>query len=71
MTGVMPLPAVRNRIRAGGGSGRTKSPCGAASRTIVPGARPLTRCPDRKPSGIALTVMVMVPSPFTGAEVSE
>ena len=38
----------------------TKLPCGAASRTMVPGATPPTRWLDRKPSGIALTVIVMV-----------
>ena len=38
----------------------TKLPCGAASRTIVPGATPPTRCVDRNPSGMALTVIVMV-----------
>ena len=37
ITGVMPEPAVRNSIAGGAGSGSTKLPCGAASRTIVPG----------------------------------
>src|SRR6478736_6092124 len=41
----------------------TKLPAGAANRTIVPGATPPTRWVDRKPSGIALTVMVMVRDP--------
>ena len=36
MIGVIPLPAVRKRILAGGGSGSTNSPAGAARRTIVP-----------------------------------
>ncbi len=43
ITGVTPLPPTRKRIRAGGGSGSTKSPSGSASRTMVPGASPLTR----------------------------
>ena len=60
ITGVMPLPPTRNSIRAGGGSGSTKSPLGSASRTIVPGSSPLTRWSERKPSGIARTVIAMV-----------
>ena len=56
MIGVTPLPPVRNRIFLGGGSGRTNSPLGGASRTMVPGSSPPTRCWDMKPSGIALTV---------------
>src|SRR5437764_2414695 len=78
ITGVMPDPPVMNNTDAGAGSGITKLPCGAASRTIVPGATPPTRCVDRKPSGIALTVMVMVrppradvAGPETGLDVSE
>ena len=56
ITGVMPLPPTRNSIRAGGGSGSTKSPSGAASRTIgaglealhqVGGEQPLRHRPDR------------------------
>ena len=57
---VMPEPPVMNSTDAGAGSGITKLPCGAASRTIVPGATPPTRWVDRNPSGMALTVMVMV-----------
>ena len=49
-----------NNTDAGAGSGITKLPCGAASRTIVPGATPPTRWVDRNPSGMAFTVMVMV-----------
>src|SRR5580693_7529224 len=60
ITGVIPDPAVRNRIDGGAGSGSTKLPWGAASRTIVPGATPATRWVERKPSGIAFTVMVTV-----------
>ena len=70
-TGVSPDPAVRNRMDAGGGSGSTKSPRGAASRTTVPGASPDTRWLDRKPSGIALTVTVTTRAPARGTEVSE
>src|ERR1700760_785366 len=71
MTGVTPDPAVINRIDGGAGSGRTKLPWGAASRTMVPGSTPATRWLDRKPSGIALTVMVTVrwapdPAPAAG-----
>ena len=62
ITGVMPLPPTRNSIFAGGGSGSTKSPVGrgqphdgARLETARPGAS------DRKPSGIARTVIVMVP----------
>ena len=69
ITGVMPLPATRKRIFSGGGSGRTKSPLGSASRMIVPGSRPWTRCVERKPSGIARTVIAMVrPSRFGGED---
>ena len=71
ITGVRPLPAVRNSTFSGGGLGSTKSPFGAARRTTVPGGSPPTRWPDRKPSGIALTVIEMVPSPCVGTEVSE
>ena len=60
ITGVMPEPAVRNNTAGGAGSGSTKLPCGAASRTIVPGWTPSTRCVDRNPSGIAFTVIVTV-----------
>ena len=71
MSGVMPLPALTNKIFGGGGSGRAKSPLGAARRTIVPGFTPLTRCVDRKPSGVALTVMVMRLSSRRGTDVNE
>ena len=71
ITGVIPDPAVMNNTAGGGGSGSTKLPCGAASRTIVPGLTPATRCADRKPSGIALTVMVTVRAPLTGLDVNE
>ena len=72
ITGVIPEPAVRNSTDGGGGSGRTKLPCGAANRTTVPGRTPLTRWVDRKPSGMALTVMLRVRDPVArGGEVSE
>src|SRR5271163_2471464 len=76
ITGVIPDPAVRNRIDAGAGSGSTKLPWGAASRTIVPGSTPSTRWVDRKPSGIAFTLIVTVrsgpdPDRATGLEVNE
>ena len=65
ITGVIPLPAVTNRSFAGGGSGSANSPFGDASRTMVPGSTPLTRWVDRKPSGVALTVIgdVLVVAP--------
>ena len=71
ITGVMPLPAVRNSTLAGGGSGRMKSPLGAAKRTMVPGSRPLTRWLEMKPSGVAFTVMEMCPWSRRGVEVRE
>jgi hypothetical protein len=64
ITGVTPEPAVRNSTDAGAGSGITKLPCGACRRTIVPAAMPSTRCVDRKPSGMAFTVMAMLRSPL-------
>ncbi len=71
ITGVIPLPALMKSSFSGGGLGKAKSPLGFASRTMVPGATPLTRCDDRKPSGVALTVMVMCLAPRCGTEVSE
>ena len=70
-----------NNTDAGAGSGITKLPCGAANRTIVPGATPPTRWVDRKPSGMAFTVMVIVrearpdvagrAAPVTGLDVND
>src|SRR5882757_7391068 len=71
INGVMPLPALTNKIFGGGGSGNAKSPFGAARRTIVPGFTPLTKCVDRKPSGVALTVMVMRLLSRRGTDVNE
>ena len=71
ITGVMPLPPTRKSIFAGGGSGSTKSPSGRASRTMVPGSRPLTRCADSMPSGIARTVIEMVRPARRGGELTE
>jgi hypothetical protein len=71
ITGVIPLPPTRNRIFSGGGLGSTKSPDGRASRMIAPGATPLTRCSDRKPSGIARTVIAMVLPSRVGGELTE
>ncbi len=71
ITGVTPLPATRNRIFSGGGLGSTKSPVGSASRMIVPGARPLTRCSERNPSGIARTVIEKVFPSRSGGELTE
>ena len=71
ISGVMPLPALMNRIFSGGGSGSAKSPFGVANRTMVPGSTPLTRCEDRKPSGVALTVIVMSLDSRRGTDVRE
>ena len=71
ITGVIPLPPTRKSIRSGGGSGSTKSPSGRARRTIVPGARPLTRWADSSPSGIARTVIEMVRPLRCGGELTE
>jgi hypothetical protein len=71
ITGVMPLPPTRNSVLAGGGSGSVNSPAGAASRTIVPGASPRTRWSERKPSGMARTVIVMSPRLCVGTELRE
>src|ERR1700677_1229899 len=71
ITGVIPQPAVMNRILAGGGAGNANSPFGAANRTTVPGSTPLTRCVDRKPSGVALTVIVMFLLSRCGIDVNE
>ena len=71
ITGVMPLPPTRKNSLAGGGSGSTKSPLGAARRRIVPGWSPETRCSERKPSGIARTVMEMVRPERLGGEDTE
>src|SRR3982074_2892129 len=73
ITGVMPLPAVTNRILAGGGggAGSPHSPFGEARRTMVPGCTPFTRCVDRKPSGVAFTVIVMFLLSRRGIDVNE
>jgi len=71
ITGVTPLPPTRNSIFGGGGSGSTKSPSGSASRTIVPGARPLTRWADSLPSGMARTVIEIVRPERCGGELTE
>jgi hypothetical protein len=71
ITGVMPLPAVTNSNLAGAGLGRAKLPLGAASRTTVPGSTPLTRCDDKKPSGVALTVIEINFLSRRGIDVSE
>ena len=71
ITGVIPEPAVRNSTFAGAGFPMTKPPRGAARRTTVPARTPLTRWPDRKPSGIALTVMVRLRCPALAGEVNE
>ena len=42
-----------------------------ARRTIVPGSRPLTRCPESSPSGIARTVIEIVLRSRFGGELTE
>jgi hypothetical protein len=59
ITGVMPLPAVRNRTLAGLSGGRVKSPAAWSSMIIVPGVAWCTRCWLTLPSGMALTVIEM------------
>ena len=62
MTGVMPLPAVRNRPSRGGRrAGRSRRWPGRAWM-IVPGSARRTRWLLTLPSGIALTVTLMQPS---------
>ena len=43
ITGVMPLPALTNRIRSGSGSGSLNTPSTSPSRTITPGCALRTR----------------------------
>ena len=62
ITGVMPDPAVTSSIFSGIGSGSTKSPSACASWTISPGWILRTRWLETTPSGIALTVMLMLRS---------
>ena len=73
ITGVIPDPAVRNGSDAGAGSGGDEIALGG--RQPHDGARctPPTRWVDRKPSGIALTAMVIAPArpDVTAADVSE
>jgi len=68
ITGVMPLPAVRKSRRGGSGSGRTNSPSGRLSLTIVPGAARRTRWFETRPPAIALTVIVIRPSARSGGD---
>ena len=71
MTGVMPEPAVRKRALAGRFGGRVKSPVAWSSMTSVPGVVARTRALLTLPSGIALVVMLMRPSPASARWVSE
>lgn len=71
MTGVIPLPAVRNRILAGGGRSRVNSPVAASSDTMVPAAACRTRWWETMPPGTALTVIDRHLSARPGAEVIE
>ena len=71
ITGVMPLPAVRNRILAGGWSPRVNSPAAWSSWTTVPTVARRTRWLLTLPSGMAFTVIAMQPSRRWVFEVSE
>ena len=71
MIGVIPLPALMNNSAGGGGSGSAKSPFGAANLMTVPGSTPLTRWVDRKPSGVALTVIEICSPSCSGTDVNE
>ena len=60
MTGVMPLPA-RDEQQSSPAAGRVarSRPWGPRGERSFPGCTPFTRCVDRKPSGVALTVIEM------------
>ena len=69
MTGVMPLPAVRNSSFSGTGRGSTNSPAGGPIRSSVPTGVWWASAPDTVPPGTAVTVIASVGSP--GREVAE
>ena len=72
MIGVMPLPALINSSRAGGGSGSTKVPSTPPRRTIAPGRTPLAqRNGETLPPVTSFGVIEMQPSARRGSEVSE
>ena len=71
ITGVMPLPAVRNRILRGVAAGKVNSPAAWSSWTMVPTVARRTRWLETLPSGMALTVIAMQPSARSVSEVSE
>jgi hypothetical protein len=71
ITGVMPEPAVTNSALAGRAAGSTNSPAAWSSWTTVPGAVACTRWLLTFPPGMALTVMLMQPSPRPSSEVTE
>ena len=71
MIGVMPLPALMNRIFSGTGSGSRKSPSTPPRPTIAPCGPLRTRYGETTPSSTFLTVIEMQPSSRLGSEVSE
>ena len=62
MTGVTPLPAVRNSSFGGVGDGRVNSPSTSPSVTIDPAAWELLKNRETTPSSVRLTVIVICPS---------
>ena len=69
MTGVMPLPAVRNSSFSGTGSGSTNSPAGGPIRSRAPTGVRWASAPDTVPPGRAVTVTAS--SGSAGREVAE
>ena len=62
ITGVIPLPPSRRGSWPAGDQGGRTHPGAMPSRTMVPASSRRTRCSERNPSGIALTVIVSSPS---------
>ena len=71
MMGVMPLPALMNRIFSGTGSGSRKSPSTPPSPTRLPMGPLGHQDGETLPSSTRLTVIEMQPSSRLGSEVSE
>jgi hypothetical protein len=71
MTGVMPLPAVRNNNFAGIGEGNVNSPSTSPRVTIDPTAWVLLRNLDTTPLSVLLTVIVTCPSGREASLLSE
>ena len=71
MIGVMPLPALMNSRRRGGGSGSTKEPSTPPSRTSIPRRALVNMNGETLPDSTSLGVIAMHPSARRGSEVSE